>query len=146
MSKKEISYKAKLNPAQAAELLENFMDSIKEGAVRIQVGEEHLLLKIDDQSSLEFEMSAVEKKGKRRLCLELAWKEKTQKDDKATPIIIGKKAPAGSDTPAGKPENTNKAKSGPAKATRTRKAKMAKTKAPAKKVQAKKKAKPGKAK
>jgi amphi-Trp domain-containing protein len=146
MSKKEISYKAKLNPTQAAALLENLMNSIKEGAVRVQVGEEHLLLKIDDQNRLDFEMSAVEKKGKRRLSLELAWKEKTQKDDKKKPIIIGNETLGGSKAPAIAPKSKPKAKSAPAAATKSKKAKPAKTKAPAKKVQAKKTAKPGKAK
>ena len=93
MPKKEISYKDSLPLHQAMSHLENLVDSLKKGAVCMQVGREYVLFNLDGGVPMEVQVSASEKKGKNRITVELTWREAAQKEQDAIPLMIGSQAP-----------------------------------------------------
>lgn len=95
MSKKEISYEAMLSAQQVVGLLEDLAGSLKDGAVCLQVGEEHLLLHGGGDAAMELQVSAAEKKDKNRLSLQLTWKTLECQSQDSPQIVISSKAPAG---------------------------------------------------
>ena len=93
MAKKEISYKASLPHHQAIKHLENLVASLKKGSVCLQVGEDYVLLKLDEVVPMDIEVEASEKKGKNRLSLELAWREVRLKEDLSEPMLSISRTP-----------------------------------------------------
>ncbi len=104
MSKKEISYKASLAHHQAVGHLEKLVESLKQKSVCLQVGEEYVLLSLDEGLPMELEVNASEKKGKNRLTLELTWREVRLKDSYNESMIISSRAPSRREPPPATPE------------------------------------------
>lgn len=129
MSKNGVTYKADLSAPQALAHLENLVASLQKGSVCVQVDKEYVVLGLDQAASVDVEISASQKKGKRRLSLELSWSDPKHQEEQAPSIVIGSQAPpmepprpappAESPAPAAKPaEPQKKAAPAPKKAAK----------------------------
>ena len=73
-SGREVSVKAHMEIGQVIEYLEALIASLKEGKVYVEQGTNVIALMPAD--SMEVEIEAVEKKGKQKFNMELAWHKK----------------------------------------------------------------------
>jgi amphi-Trp domain-containing protein len=73
-SPNEVSMKANMGLAQVVEYLETFISSLKQGKVYVEQGDNIIVLSPPD--NVDVELEAVEKKGKQKFTLELAWRKK----------------------------------------------------------------------
>ncbi|MCB2190610.1 MAG: amphi-Trp domain-containing protein [Deltaproteobacteria bacterium] len=106
MSKSGVSYKGDLPAQQALALLENLVESLKKGSVCVQVDQEHVVMGLSKSTPVGVEIGASQKKGKRRLSLELSWSDPKHDAEQASAIMIGTQAPteaAPKTTPAAAP-------------------------------------------
>jgi amphi-Trp domain-containing protein len=71
---------------QAISYLEDVLNSMKEGIIRVETGEEMVMLR--PSQAVDFEMSASQKKDKEKFALKLSWK-KTKGDIKEKDLKIG---------------------------------------------------------
>jgi len=102
LSKNGVSYKADLPTSQALALLENLVESLKKGSVCVQVDKEYVVMGLGKTTPMEVEVSASQKKGKKRLSLELSWSDPKQGAEQAPAIMIGTQAPP-AETPSPAP-------------------------------------------
>lgn len=114
MSKNEFSYKAKLSPKDALAHLENLVGSLRKGSVFLKVGKEHLLLNLDGDPVMEFQMNASEKKGKNRVSMTLTWREAMDEEMSTQPMVITSQAPKAAIAAKKKSAAKPKAKAKPA--------------------------------
>lgn len=92
MKKNEVKVKGNLNAKDLATMIEDLVKSLKEGTVCIESGENFVTLKPGD--SIDFELEAVQKKGKEKLVLEMGWRQAVPEEESAESILkISSKEP-----------------------------------------------------
>lgn len=82
----KVEIEGAMDLSQAISYLEDVLNSLKEGVIRVETGDEMVMLR--PSQAVDFEMSASQKKDKEKFSLKLSWK-KTKDDIKEKDLKIG---------------------------------------------------------